>query len=175
MTRNLKAILIATTLGLSTVGYATAQAPHHPDPAQPPPPGHAGMPGMEHGGMDMMSMHCMSVTDARLATLKHDLDITPRQERAWNAFAAAVGPRPMAHRMGPGMGMGMGPGMGMKMDMSAGSLPERMRHHEMMMKEHLRKMQGVRAAVQRLYAVLTPAQRTKADAVLCPGMGSPPR
>lgn len=171
MTTSVKALLIATALGLSTVGYAVAQAPHHPDPAQPRPTGHAGMPGMEHAGMDMMSMHCMSVTDARLATLKRDLDITPRQERAWNAFAAAVTPRPMAHRMGPGMG----PGMGMKMDMSAGPLPERLRHHEMIMKEHLRKLQGVRAAVQRLYAVLAPAQRTKADRVLCPGMSSPPR
>ena len=174
MTPSVKILLIAAALGLSTAGYAVAQAPHHPGPAQPPPSGHAGMPGMpgmDHGGMDMMSMHCMSVPAARLATLKQDLDITPRQERAWNAFAAAVAPKPMAHRMGPGMG----PGMGMKMDMSAGSLPERMHHHEMMMKEHLRKLQIVRAAVQRLYAVLTPAQQAKADQVLCPVMGAAPR
>ena len=63
--------------------------------------------------------------------------------------------------------------MDMKMGMHAGSLPERLRHHEMMMKEHLRKMQDVRAAVQRLYAELTPAQKTRADRPLCPGMGAP--
>lgn len=164
MTSSLKTVLIAATLGLSTVGYAVAQTPHHPGPAQTPPSGHGSMPGMDHGGMDMMSMHCMNVPAARLMTLKRDLDITPRQERAWNAFAAAAAPGPMTHRMGPGMGM--------KMDMTAGALPERMRHHEMMMKEHLRKMQAVRAAVQRLYAVLAPAQRTKADRLLCPGMGA---
>lgn len=172
MTSNLKTILIAGALGLSTVGYAAAQAPHHPGPAQPPPSGHAGMPGMDHGGMDMMAMHCMSVPAARLATLKRDLDITPRQERAWNAFAAAAAPMP--HRMGPGMGPGMGQKMAMKMDMNAGSLPQRLHHHEMMMKEHLRKMQGLRAAVQRLYAVLTPPQRARADRMLCPAVTSSP-
>lgn len=166
MTSKLKITLIAAVLGLSTVGYATAQTPHHPGPAQSPPAGHAGMDhrGMDHGGMDhaaMMSMHCMNLSGAHLAHLKGELAITPRQERAWNAFATAAGPKPMAHRMGPGM----------QMDMAAGSLPERLRHHEMMMREHLRMMSGVRAAVQRLYAVLTPAQRARADRDLCPAMG----
>ena len=62
MTTSVKILLIAAALGLSTAGYAVAQAPHHPGPAQPPPSGHAGMPGMpgmDHGGAVSPTTTCL--------------------------------------------------------------------------------------------------------------------
>lgn len=167
-----KPLLLAAVLGLASGGYAAAQpAPHHPAPEQAAPPaghaGHAGMPGMpgmDMAHMDMAAMHCMGLSDAKLDVLRRELAITPRQLRAWNAFAAAQ----RGHAMPAGMQMDMSRPGGMAMTHSP--LPQRLAGMERMMRDHVRDLQRVRAAVSRLYAVLTPAQRAQADHRLCSGM-----
>lgn len=176
MTFSLKPLLLAAALGLSAAGIAAAQpAPQHPAPEQSAQPAdHHGMPGMGEQGMemsrmdrshmDMSAMHCAGLSRARLDALRAELGITPRQLRAWNAFAATQ----MAGRPG-GMDMS-GMDMSGGMAMMSGSLPERLARHEKMMRAHLQTLARVKAAVSRLYAVLTPGQRAKADRALCPGM-----
>jgi Spy/CpxP family protein refolding chaperone len=65
---------------------------------------------------------------------------------------------------------GMMSGDGMMAMMMAKPLPERLAHHETMMKEHLKALHKVRTAVSGLYRVLTPEQRAVADKGLCGGM-----
>lgn len=65
--------------------------------------------------------------------------------------------------------MPMKPGGGEGMNMSR-PLPDRLAHHEMMMKARLNALRKVRAAVSDLYRVLTPEQRTAADKSLRGGM-----
>ncbi len=180
MKLTLKPLLLAAVLGLASGGFAVAQpTPHHPTPQQAPPASHAGMPGMGQGmdmsrmdmsRMDMAGMHCMGLPGARLDALKRELGITPRQLRAWNAFAAAQ----RGHAMPDGMRMDMSAGMDMSrpggMTMTHSPLPQRLAGMERMMRGHLRDLQGLRVAVTRLYAVLSPAQRAKADHKLCSGM-----
>lgn len=177
MKLTLKPLLLAAVFGLASGGVAIAQpAPHHPTPEQTSPPaahaghpGMPGMPGMAMSHMDMAAMHCMGMSDARLDAVRRELGITPRQMRAWNAFAAAQ----RGHAMPAGMHMDMSAGMDMSrpgMTMTHSPLPQRLAGMERMMRGHLRDLQRVRAAVTRLYAVLTPAQRAQADHRLCAGM-----
>ncbi|MBY0563226.1 MAG: Spy/CpxP family protein refolding chaperone [Hyphomonadaceae bacterium] len=106
--------------------------------------------------------HARHDAEAHLAHVRAALSITPDQEAAWNAYAAAyrehAGSMPMHHGGGPGMGH------------TTGSAPERMRHHEEMMASHLDSMRALRASLEALYAVLTPEQRTAADALECGSM-----
>jgi hypothetical protein len=188
MTMSFKPLLLVAALSLATSAYAAEQpAPPHDhgpaaDPAAAPaapagPAAKGGMMAMD-GMMDMGPMHCMGLSEQRLSSLKAQLDITDRQVRAWNAFAAAV--KTDAHPMPAGMTMPMPmkpggmPGMmgdgGMMATMMSKPLPERLAHHEMMMKEHLKALHKVRTAVTGLYRVLAPDQRVMADKSLCGGM-----
>lgn len=187
-----KPLLLAAALGMATSAYAAEQpAPphdHSPAPDQAPAPavlaapaakgGMMAMDGMPGGKMDMAAMHCMGLSEQRLVGLKAQLNITDRQLRAWNAFAAAV--KTDDHPMPAGMTMpmpmkpsgmpGMMGGDDMMAMMMSKPLPERLAHHEMMMKAHLKALHKVRAAVTGLYRVLTPEQRAMADKSLCGGM-----
>lgn len=180
-----KPLLLVAALGLATSAYAAEQpAPphdHSPAPDQavaPAEPAAPAAPAAKGGMMAMGSMYCMGLSERRLSGLKAELNITDRQLRAWNAFAAAV--KTDAHPLPAGMTMPMAtkpgamPGMmggdGMMASMMSKPLPERLAHHEMMMKEHLKTLHRVRAAVTGLYRVLTPEQRVMADKSLCGGL-----
>lgn len=190
MPMSFKSLLLAAALGLGAPAYAAEQpAPPHdhshaPDQAAAPatPAAKGGM--MAKGGMtgrmmEMASMHCMGLSESRLSGLKAELNITDRQQRAWNTFAAAAkaDPRPMPAGMPmaktPGdmpmpMTSGAKPGGdGMMAMMMAKPLPERLAHHETMMKAHLKALQTSRTAVVGLYRVLSPEQRLMADKSLC--------
>lgn len=127
---------------------------------------HAGM-GEGHmhsaGGMGPMAGCPGSHQDAeaRLAQLRAALNITPAQEAAWSAYAAAYRQHAALMPMHAVMGAGMGH--------MAGPAPERMRHHEEMMANHLETMRALRANLEALYGVLTPEQRAAADALQCGG------
>jgi len=169
-----KPLLFVAALGLATSAYAAEQpaSPHDHSPARDqaaPPAASAAKGGMMamDGMMDMGSMHCMGLSETRLSDLKAELKITDRQLRAWNDYATAA--KFDAHSMPAGMTMPMKPG-GMKSMMMSQPLPERLAHHEMMMKSHLEALQKVRAAVTMLYRVLSPEQRAIAEKSLCGGM-----
>ena len=163
-------LLAAAAFGLGPAVYAAPQPPPPPaaQPATPAGPGAmAGRMGgatpgtMMPGGMmmDMGAMHCMGMTDAKLAAAKADLAITDKQQRSWDTFVE----RMRTSAMGPGMMMGGG--------MMTGPLPERLRQHEKMMSDQIGALRRNRAAVSRLYGALTPEQRAKADRYLCDQMG----
>jgi hypothetical protein len=173
-----KPLLLAAALSLATSAYAAEQPspPHDHGPAVVP-AANGGMMAMD-GMMNMGPMHCTGLSEQRLAGLKAELSITDRQLRAWNAFAAAA--KAEAHPMPAGMTMpmtmkpggmpGMMSGDGMMAMMMAKPLPERLAHHEMMMKEHLKALHKVRVATNSLYRVLTIEQRVMADKSLCGGI-----
>ncbi|MDO9472171.1 MAG: Spy/CpxP family protein refolding chaperone [Caulobacter sp.] len=182
MSMSFKPLFLVAALGLATSAYAAEQpAPAHdhgpaPDQAAPP-AAKGGM--MAMGGMTGMGpMHCMGLSEQHLSGVKAKLDLTDRQLKAWDTFAAAAKapahPMPagmtMASPMGPGSMPGMKAGGGMMAMMMSKPLPERLAHHETMMKEHLKALHKVRAAVSGLYRVLTPEQRVMADKSLCGGM-----
>jgi hypothetical protein len=137
--------------------------------------------GMGHGGMEMGAMQCMTLSEARLATVKAELKITPAQAPQWDAFADAMKSNATAMRQGMGMGAMHGAehdhdghdhagqaGSGMMM---GGPLPERLERHEAMLTAHLDALHKVRATVSPLYDALTPDQKAKADRLLCGHMG----
>ena len=185
MSMSFKPLLLVAALGLATSAYAAEQpaSPHDHGPAADPaaapaaPAAKGGMMAMD-GMKGMGAMHCMGLSEQHLSGMKAKLNITDRQLRAWNAFAAAAKapPHPMPAGMSMSMPMKPGgmPGMmggdGMMAMMMSKPLPERLAHHEMMMKEHLKTLKKVRAAVLALYRVLTPDQRAIADKGLCSGM-----
>lgn len=182
MSMSFKPLLLVAALGLATSAYAAEQpAPPHDHgpaadqaaaPAAPAAPAaKGGMMAMD-GMAGMGPMHCMGLSEQRLSDLKAMLGITDRQLSAWNAFAAAAksGAHPMPMPMKPGGMPGMMGGDGMMAMMMSKPLPERLAHHEMMMKAHLKALHKVRATVSGLYRVLTPEQRAMADKSLCGGM-----
>jgi len=173
-----KPLLIAAALSLATPVCAAEQPapPHDRGPAAAPDAkgGKMAMDGM----LDMGPMHCMGLSEQRLAGLKAELSVTDRQLKAWNTFTAAAKaeahPMPagitMPMAMKPGGMPGMMSGDGMMAMMMARPLPERLAHHEMMMREHLTALHKVRVATASLYRVLTLEQRVMADRSLCGGM-----
>ncbi|MDP1630250.1 MAG: Spy/CpxP family protein refolding chaperone [Caulobacter sp.] len=186
MSMPFKSLLFVAAFGLATSAYAAEQPapPHVHGPAVDPttapaapaaPAAKGGMMAMG-GKMDMGAMHCMGLSEQRLSGLKTELNINDRQTKVWNAFAAAAGSDAHAKPAGMTMPMKAGakPGMmgddGMMAKMKSKPLPERLAHHETMMKAHLKALHKVRMAVSGLYRVLTPEQRTMADKSLCGGM-----
>lgn len=186
MTMSFKSLLLVAALGLATSAYGAEQpAPphdHSPAPDQAAAPagpaakgGMMAMDGMAGGMMGMGPMHCMGLSEQRLADLKAELNITDKQLKAWNAFAAAAKSDARAMPAGMTMPMPMKPGAmpgmmggdGMMAMMMAGPLPERLARHEVMMKAHLKTLHKVRVAVTGLYRVLSPEQRVMVDKTLC--------
>jgi hypothetical protein len=162
-----KPLLIAAVLSLATPVCAAEQpAPTHDRGPAAAPDAKGGKMAMD-GMLDMGPMHCMGLSEQRLAGLKAELSVTDRQLKAWNTFTAAA--KAEAHPMPGGM-TGMMSGDGMMAMMMARPLPERLAHHEMMMREHLTALHKVRVATASLYRVLTLEQRVMADRSLCGGM-----
>jgi hypothetical protein len=179
---SLAPLLLAAALGLGPAAYAAEQPTPPTGPIAMPAPGMMGGgmmgPGMmDHRMMDMGAMHCVGMSDERLASAKAELAITNAQLPVWNAFAETV--KANAQVMGREMMQGPGAQPGSGMMMAPGTLPERLERHEKMMSAHLEALRKTRAAVARLYSALTPDQRSKADRILCgqmggPGAGAPP-
>lgn len=169
MSLSFKPLLLVAALGLVPLSYASAQ------PAPTAPAAKGGTMAMD-GMMGMGPMHCTGLSEQHLSAMKAKLNITDRQLRAWNAFVAAAKagahpmPAGMTMPMKPGGMQGMMSGDGMMATMMAKPLPERLAHHEMMMKEHLKTLKKVRAAASALYRVLTPDQWAIADKGLCSGI-----
>lgn len=90
--------------------------------------------------------------EARLTTLRTQLNITSEQEPAWQAYAAAV--TQQAQQM---------QAFHDQMTQSTASAPERMALMPQVMQQRAAGMQVVGQALTELYAVLTPEQRTLVD------------
>lgn len=164
-------LLFTAALGLGPAAYAADQPPPTAQPGGMAARAKMGGGMMAGGMMDMSAMHCMGLSEERLASAKAELNITNKQLPLWNAFVETVKANRQA--MGPGMMRGPGAQPGSGMMMSPGSLPERLERHEKMMSAHLEALRKTRVAASRLYGVLTPDQRSKADRLLCDRMAGP--
>ena len=126
-------------------------------------PGMGGMPMMMGqdgmGGMAMMAGH----VEGRLAFLKTELKITDAQLPLWNGVADAM--RANAKSMSAMMSGGMMAGS------EAATLPEKLALREKMMTAHLDALRRFKAAVDPLYAALSPEQKKTADQLLMGPMG----
>jgi hypothetical protein len=163
-------IVLAPLLLAAALGSGAAFAADAPAAA----PG-TGM--MKDGRMDFGAMQCTDQSDARLAAVKADLNLTSAQLPLWNAVVEAEKANAQVMRqtmatMMQGGGAGQGPqGRGPGGMMGSGPLPERLERHEKMMTAHLDALRKVKAAVSPFYASLTPEQKTVADRSLCGPMG----
>lgn len=161
-------IVLPLVLALALASPALAKPPadpHHPSTkATATPPGSQGMMGMMQGMKCPMAGH----TEGTLAFLKTELNITPAQREAWEAFAGAY--RDIAASQGSMMGEGMMGGGMMGGDgkggMMAKPFPDRMAMHTQMMERHLAAAKKIQAAVEPLYAALDAKQRKTADEIL---------
>jgi hypothetical protein len=172
-------ILLALIAGLAAVPAPAQQQSHeqhHPagmGPAAMGSPGGGmqggGMPGMGGmpvmgmmegmGGMAMMAGH----VEGRLAFLKTELNITEAQLPLWNGVADAI--RANAKSVGAMMSGGMFAGY------KAATLPDKLALREKMMTAHLEALRRFKAAVDPLYAALSPEQKKTADQLLMGPMG----
>ena len=114
---------------------------------------------MGQDGMAMMAGH----VEGRVAFLKTELKITDAQLLLWNAVADAI--RANAKSMGEMMSGGM---MGSS---QTATLPEKLALREKMMTSHLEALRKFKAAVDPLYAALSPEQKKTADELLLGPMG----
>jgi hypothetical protein len=126
--------------------------------------GAGGMPGMirmmmGQDGMGMMAEH----VEGRLAFLKTELKITDAQLPLWNAVADAI--RANAKSMSEMMSGGMMGGS------QTATLPDKLSMREKMMTAHLEALRKFKAAVDPLYAALSPEQKKTADELLMGPMG----
>jgi hypothetical protein len=174
--------IAALTLGTSV---ALANPAHHGQPARPA----ASAETVRPGGMGMMGAAGPMMgrhVEGSLAFLKTELEITRRQESAWNSFADAyrdfAASKPAMMMQGGGMMSGgmmgggmMGGGSGsaatddgpMQQSGSAMmSYPDRMKTHMQMMQEHFEAGKKFQPAVEALYDVLGAEQRKTADELL---------
>src|SRR5215472_2090905 len=118
-----------------------------------------GMPGGAMAGMAMMTGH----VEGRLAFLKTELKITDAQLPLWNAVADAI--RANGKSMSEMMSGGM---MGSS---QTATLPEKLALREKMMTRQLEALWKFKAAVDPLYAALSPEQKKSADELLMGPMG----
>jgi hypothetical protein len=114
---------------------------------------------MGQGGMAMMAGH----VEGRLAFLKTELKITDAQLPLWNAVADAI--RANAKSMSEMSGAMMGSSQ------TTATLPEKLALREKMMTSHLEALRRLEAAVDPLYAALSPEQKKSADELLMGPMG----
>jgi LTXXQ motif family protein len=111
------------------------------------------------GGMAMMAGH----VEGRLAFLKTELKITEGQLPLWNGVADAI--RANAKSMSAMMSGGTMAGS------QTATLPEKLALREKMMTGHLDALRRFKAAVDPLYAALSPEQKKTADQLLMGPMG----
>jgi hypothetical protein len=130
--------------------------------------GQGGMMGQGQGGMmgGMMGgkggMMTVPMMEGRLAYLKADLEITPAQEQAWNAYADAVRARHTAmqsiHE-------------DMAKAMESGNVVDRMDARIKALEARVDSLKALKPPTQALYAVLTDLQKKEADRLLGGGCG----
>ena len=115
--------------------------------------GPGGMPGGYMGRHVAMKFDPAQRAERHLAMLKYQLNITDAQEPLWQAYEqkmkAEAGRGVQTMRSQPG-------------DEKL-SAPERMAKMQSLMEERLVAMKGVHDSFNRLYGVLTPEQKAKAD------------
>jgi Spy/CpxP family protein refolding chaperone len=119
-------------------------------------------PGMMGGGMMWRGGFDPQQTSAWLDAAKQAITITPAQEQAWSAYAAAV----QADRAAM---LAMHAQMPALMGAGNADAPDRLQAHLSLMQTRLASLQQVEAASQALYQVLTPDQRTRANRALWSG------
>jgi protein CpxP len=141
----------AVAAGIAATAYA--QAPFAG-------PGFHGPMGAMHGGP--MFGDPSARAEQHLSDLKGRLNITPAQEKPWQAFADAV--KKQAQTM---------VAMRASMQSPAGTTTERMDQRIAFMKLGLDNMQAVDGSAKELYAVLTPEQKAAFDQA-GPGRGYGP-
>ena len=152
MTPHPKRLFIAAVLA-ATGALAVAQAPA---PVQPAAGDTAtqqrAAPGERRARMDpaqrqqrMAERHA-----SRMAELKTQLQITPAQEGAWSAYAAAMQPPADAQRRGPRMERG---------EFDKLTTPQRIDRMQQFSAERQARMQQRGDAIKSFYAQLTPAQQ----------------
>jgi len=100
-----------------------------------------------HAGVDPSAM-----VESHLTHLKTQLQITPAQEPAWQAFTTQV--RQQAASM---------QALHAQMQDAAATAPERMAQHALAMQQRAAGMTAMSNALTTLYATLTPEQRAIAD------------
>jgi Spy/CpxP family protein refolding chaperone len=115
-------------------------------------PGHGPGMSMGPGHGPMAGVDPTTVIDSRLSDLKALLKITATQESEWQAFTAA------AKEQATGM-----QAMRAQMQQGTGSAPERMGQRATAMQQRTQAMATMTNALDALYAVLTPEQKTIAD------------
>jgi hypothetical protein len=158
--------LIAGVVAAPALAQQESHRQHHPAGMGTGSPGD-GMPmmGMRpmmmgEGGMGgMMAGH----VEGRLAFLKTELKITDAQLPLWNAVADAI--RANAKNMSAMMAGGMMAGS------ETATLPDKLALREKMMTAHLDGLRRFKAAVDPLYAALSPEQKKTADQLLMGPMG----
>jgi hypothetical protein len=114
------------------------------------------------GGKDDMMMGSVPMMEGRLAYIKADLEITPAQQQAWNAFADAVRARQTAMRSAH---------EDMAKAMESGSAPDRMDARIKASQANVDSLKTLKPAMEALYAVLTDLQKKEADKLLGGGCG----
>lgn len=147
MKRNQK-IIAGLIIAASISGVAIAQGSRGCDGMGP-----MGMgPGMA-GGQANAKFDPAVRAQRHLDMLKGQLKLTPQQEPLWQDFAEK-----MKGHAGKGMQAMRSQATDEKL-----TAPERMAKMQSMMQERLTAMSGVHESFNRLYAVLTPEQKTVAD------------
>ena len=117
-----------------------------------------GMQGMMNPAMMGMMMGGPAA-QGRLAYIKAELGLTDAQTPAWDAYVSAVNARVTA----------MGMHTDMMQAMITGSAIDRLDTQTKAMQSMLDSMQALKPAMNALYAVLTDAQKQKADLLLVSG------
>jgi hypothetical protein len=122
--------------------------------------GHGSMMGF---GSDAM----LDRIDGRLAFLKTELKITEAQSAAWDELAGVIRTTSEGHNdMMRSMMKEMHSG-----DFFKKPLPERLQIQETHMEARLEQIKSVKAAVDKLYAMLDQDQKKAADDIVLPMMG----
>ena len=114
------------------------------------------MGGMGHGGMRAMMMASAPMTEAKLAYMKADLGITDAQASAWEDYARAVRAQQAA----------METLRGDMLKAMGGSALDRMDARIKALETVVDNLKALKPATTALYAVLTDAQKEKADQLL---------
>lgn len=153
MTHAPKRLFIAALLA-ATGAVAIAQAPAPVQPAAGEAAAQRAAPGERRARMDpaqrqqrMAERHAQ-----RMADLKAQLQISPAQEGAWNAYSAAMQPPTDAQR--PRMN---------RAEVEQLSTPQRIDRMQQFSAERQARMQQRGDAVKAFYAQLTPAQQKTYD------------
>jgi len=105
--------------------------------------------------------------DGRLAFLKTELKITEAQSAAWEELATVVRQTSETHNaMMQSMMKEIQDGSFLKKP-----LPERLQYQQTHLEARLEQVKSIRAAVDKLYAVLDDTQKKSADDIVLPMMG----